>query len=82
MNDDGTINKLGGKYANLTVMRQESRLSQTLMHRAILRYRRYYTCGWYLGDRCKTTVEPMIKPQWLLWKKWQSLQLMQSKQAN
>ena len=35
MNDDGTITSLAANMQALTVMRQESRLSQILMHRAI-----------------------------------------------
>ena len=49
-----------------TVMRQESRLSQILMHMGYLCSIEDITHAVGTHDRCKTTVEPMIKPQWFV----------------
>mgnify|MGYP000388162572 FL=1 len=83
MNDDGTINKLGGKYAGLDRYEARKQIVADLDAQGYLCGIEDITHAVGTHDRCKTTVEPMINLSGLLlWKKWQSLQLMQSKQAN
>ena len=67
LNDDATINKLGGKYAGMD--RYEAReamvaeLDETGLTGYVLRII-VHNVGTH--DRCKTTVEPMIKQQWFV----------------
>ena len=54
LNDDATINENGGKYAGMD--RYEARKAMVEDH--------VHNVGTH--DRCKTTVEPMIKQQWFV----------------
>ena len=67
MNDDATINELGGKYAGMDRYEARKAMVEDLDDTGTSRK----SCSAYshnvgTHDRCKTTVEPMIKPQWFV----------------
>ena len=67
MNDDATINELGGKYAGMD--RYEAQKGNGSRPRSsrdfsLRSFRISHSVGTH--DRCGTTVEPMIKPQWFV----------------
>ncbi len=66
MNDDATINELGGKYAGMD--RYEARKAMVADLEALGLLVRVEDHVHNVGthDRCKTTVEPMIKKQWFV----------------
>ena len=66
MNDDATINELGGKYAGMD--RYEARKAMVADLDALGLLVKVVPHSHSVGthDRCKTTVEPMIKPQWFV----------------
>ena len=66
MNDDATINELGGKYAGMD--RYEARKAMVADLDALGLLVKVVPDSHSVGtlDRCKTTVEPMIKPQWFV----------------
>ena len=66
LNDDATINELGGKYAGMD--RYEARKQMVADLDALGLLVKVVPHGHNVGthDRCKTTVEPMIKPQWFV----------------
>ena len=66
MNDDGTINKLGGKYAGLDRYEARKQIVADLDAQGYLCGIEDITHAVGTHDRCKTTVEPMIKPQWFV----------------
>ena len=66
MNDDGTINKLGGKYAGLDRYEARKQIVADLDAQGYLGGIEDITHAVGTHDRCKTTVEPMIKPQWFV----------------
>ena len=66
MNDDGTINKLGGKYAGLDRYEARKQIIADLDAQGYLCGIEDITHAVGTHDRCKTTVEPMIKPQWFV----------------
>ena len=66
MNDDGTINKLGGKYAGLDRYEARKHIVADLDAQGYLCGIEDITHAVGTHDRCKTTVEPMIKPQWFV----------------
>ena len=66
MNDDGTINKLGGKYAGLDRYEARKQIVADLEAQGYLCGIEEITHAVGTHDRCKTTVEPMIKPQWFV----------------
>ena len=66
MNDDGTINKLGGKYAGLDRYEARKQIVADLEAQGYLCGIEDITHAVGTHDRCKTTVEPMIKPQWFV----------------
>ena len=66
MNDDGTINKLGGKYAGLDRYEARKQIVADLDAQGYLCGLEDITHAVGTHDRCKTTVEPMIKPQWFV----------------
>ena len=66
MNDDGTINKLGGKYAGLDRYEARKQIVADLDAQGCLCGIEDITHAVGTHDRCKTTVEPMIKPQWFV----------------
>ena len=66
LNDDATINELGGKYAGMD--RYEARMQMVADLDALGLLVKVVPHSHNVGthDRCKTTVEPMIKPQWFV----------------
>ena len=66
MNDDATINKLGGKYAGMD--RYEARKAMVDDLKALGLLVKVVPHKHMVGthDRCKTTVEPLVKPQWFV----------------
>ena len=66
MNADGTINKLGGKYAGLDRYEARKQIVADLDAQGYLCGIEDITHAVGTHDRCKTTVEPMIKPQWFV----------------
>ncbi len=66
LNDDATINELGGKYAGMD--RYEARAAMVADLDALGLLVRVEDHSHNVGthDRCKTTVEPMIKQQWFV----------------
>ena len=66
MNDDGTINKFGGKYAGLDRYEARKQIVADLDAQGYLCGIEDITHAVGTHDRCKTTVEPMIKPQWFV----------------
>ncbi len=66
LNDDATINELGGKYAGMD--RYEARKQMVADLDALGLLVKVVSHSHNVGthDRCKTTVEPMIKPQWFV----------------
>ena len=66
MNDDATINELGGKYAGMD--RYEARKAMVADLDALGLLVKVVPHNHSVGthDRCGTTVEPMIKPQWFV----------------
>ena len=66
LNDDATINELGGKYAGMD--RYEARKQMVADLDALGLLVKVVPHSHNVGtlDRCKTTVEPMIKPQWFV----------------
>ena len=66
MNDDATINELGGKYAGMDRYEARKAMVADLDALGLLVKVVPYTHSVGTHDRCKTTVEPMIKPQWFV----------------
>ena len=66
MNDDATINKLGGKYAGMDRYEARKQMVSELdaMGLLVKVVPHKHMVGTH--DRCKTTVEPLIKPQWFV----------------
>ncbi len=66
MNDDATINELGGKYAGMDRYEARKAMVADLDAMGLLVKVVPHTHSVGTHDRCKTTVEPMIKPQWFV----------------
>ena len=66
MNDDATINELGGKYAGMDRYEARKAMVEDLKELGLLVKVVPHTHNVGTHDRCKTTVEPMIKPQWFV----------------
>lgn len=66
MNDDATINSLGGKYAGMDRYEARKAMVADLDAMGLLVKVVPHTHMVGTHDRCKTTVEPMIKPQWFV----------------
>ena len=66
MNDDATINELGGKYAGMDRYEARKAMVADLDALGLLVRVVPHTHSVGTHDRCKTTVEPMIKPQWFV----------------
>ena len=66
MNDDATINELGGKYAGRDRYEARKAMVADLDALGLLVKVVPHTHSVGTHDRCKTTVEPMIKPQWFV----------------
>ena len=66
MKDDATINELGGKYAGMDRYEARKAMVADLDALGLLVKVVPHTHSVGTHDRCKTTVEPMIKPQWFV----------------
>ena len=66
MNDDATINANGGKFAGMGRYEARAQIVKELDEMGLLVKIEDYTHNVGTHDRCKTTVEPMIKPQWFV----------------
>lgn len=66
MNDDATINSLGGKYAGLDRYEARRRIVKDLDDLGLLVKVIPHSHSVGTHDRCGTTVEPLIKPQWFV----------------
>lgn len=66
LNDDATINNLGGKYAGMERYEARKAMVADLDALGLLVRVEDHTHNVGTHDRCKTTVEPMIKQQWFV----------------
>ena len=66
MNDDATINELGGKYAGMDRYEARKTMVEDLKEQGLLVKVVPHAHSVGTHDRCGTTVEPMIKPQWFV----------------
>ncbi len=66
LNDDATINNLGGKYAGMDRYEARKAMIADLDALGLLVRVEDHTHNVGTHDRCKTTVEPMIKQQWFV----------------
>ena len=66
LNDDATINENGGEYAGMDRYEAREAVVEKLDELGLLV--KVTDCVHNVGthDRCKTTVEPLIKPQWFV----------------
>ena len=66
LNDDATINNLGGKYAGMDRYEARKAMVADLDAQGLLVRVEDHVHNVGTHDRCKTTVEPMIKQQWFV----------------
>ena len=66
MNDDATINELGGKYAGMDRYEARKAIVEELKEMGLLVKIEDHNHNVGTHDRCKTTVEPLIKQQWFV----------------
>ena len=66
LNDDATINDLGGKYAGMDRYEARKAMVKDLEELGLLVKVVPHSHSVGTHDRCGTTVEPMIKPQWFV----------------
>ena len=66
LNDDATINNLGGKYAGMDRYEARKAMVKDLEDLGLLVKVVPHSHSVGTHDRCGTTVEPMIKPQWFV----------------
>ena len=66
LNDDATINEKGGKYAGMDRYEARKAVVADLEELGLLVKVEPHSHAVGIHDRCKTTVEPMIKPQWFV----------------
>ena len=66
MYDDATINKNGGKYAGMDRYEAREAIVKDLDELGLLVKIEDYTHNVGTHDRCKTTIEPLIKAQWFV----------------
>ena len=66
LNDDGTINEIGGKYAGMDRFDARKAILKDLEELGLLVETEDLIHSVGTHDRCKSTVEPMIKPQWFV----------------
>ena len=66
MNDDATINELGGKYAGMDRYEARKAMVEDLDKLGLLVKVVPHNHSVGTHDRCHATVEPMIKPQWVV----------------
>jgi len=66
LNDDGTINELGGKYAGMDRYDARKAMVADLEALGLLVKVEPHNHNVGTHDRCHTTVEPLIRPQWFV----------------
>ncbi len=66
MNDDATINENGGKFAGLDRYEARKQIVAELDAMGLLKKVEDYVHNVGTHDRCKATIEPMIKKQWFV----------------
>ncbi|MBQ8956069.1 MAG: valine--tRNA ligase, partial [Lachnospiraceae bacterium] len=66
MNDDGTINENGGKYAGMDRYEARDAIVRELDEMGLLVKIEDYSHDVGTHDRCHTTVEPLVKEQWFV----------------
>lgn len=66
MNDDATINANGGKYAGMDRYEARKLIVKELGEQGLLVKVADHSHNVGTHDRCHTTVEPLIKPQWFV----------------
>lgn len=66
LNDDATINELGGRYAGMDRYEARKAMVADLEAQGLLVKVVDHEHSVGTHDRCGTTVEPMIKPQWFV----------------
>ncbi|GMQ63886.1 valine--tRNA ligase [Vallitalea maricola] len=66
MNDDGSINKNGGKYQGLDRYEARKQMVKDLDEQGLLVKVKEHTHNVGMHDRCKSVIEPMIKQQWFV----------------
>lgn len=66
LNDDATINANGGKYEGMDRYAAREQIVAELKEQGYLVKIESHVHNVGTHDRCKTTVEPMIKPQWFV----------------
>ncbi len=66
LNDDATINEQGGKYAGMDRYEARNAVVKDLQEQGLLVKIKPHAHAVGTHDRCHTTVEPMIKPQWFV----------------
>ncbi len=66
LNDDATINEKGGKYAGMDRYEARKVMVEDLKEMGLLVKVVPHSHSVGTHDRCGTTVEPMIKPQWFV----------------
>ncbi len=66
MNDDATINENGGKYAGMERYEARKAIVDELDSMGLLVKVEDYSHNVGTHDRCKTTIEPLVKQQWFV----------------
>ena len=66
MNDDATINKNGRKYEGLDRYEARKQIVEELEKEGLLVRIEDYSHNVGTHDRCKTTIEPLVKEQWFV----------------
>lgn len=66
MNDDATINENGGKYAGMNRYDARKAIVEEFEKEGLLVKVEKHIHNVGIHDRCGTTIEPMIKPQWFV----------------
>ena len=66
MNDDATINKNGGKFEGMARYDARKQIVKELDEMGLLVRIEDYSHNVGTHDRCKTTIEPLVKEQWFV----------------
>ncbi len=66
LNDDATINSLGGEFEGMDRYEARDIIVKKMDEMGLLVKIEDHTHNVGTHDRCKTTVEPMVKPQWFV----------------
>ncbi len=66
MNDDATINENGGAYAGMDRYEARRAIVEELEKQGLLVKIEDYSHNVGTHDRCKTTIEPLVKEQWFV----------------